>query len=216
MTRLVLVHGTATTPRVWDRLIPYLGECEVSAPERPRTGDLDLELEWLAGLVADAWLVGLSGGATLGLALATQGGALAGAVLHEPAVGSLVPDLLAPMQTAFADGGTAAFARTLYGRSWTVDLCGVGSWLDDDVTARELEMFAGFEPTAPAPRTSPVVVTVGENSPPLRHEAADALEARFGFTVREVPGASHFAPHDAPERFATVLLRTVRSANAGG
>jgi pimeloyl-ACP methyl ester carboxylesterase len=199
---------------VWDRLIPYLGECEVSVPERPRTGDLDLELEWLSGLVADAWLIGLSGGATLGLALAAQGGAFAGAVLHEPAVGSLVPDLLAPMQTAFAEGGTAAFARTLYGRSWSVDLCGIGRWLDDDVTARELAMFAGFEPTAPAPSNSPVVITVGENSPPLRHEAADALEGCYGYAVREVPGASHFAPYDAPGQFAAVLIATARSAKA--
>jgi pimeloyl-ACP methyl ester carboxylesterase len=214
MTRLVLVHGAASTPRVWDRLIPYLGACEISVPERPRTGDLDLELEWLSGLVTDAWLVGLSGGATLGLALAARGGAFAGAVLHEPAVGSLVPDLLAPMQTAFAEGGTAAFARTLYGQSWTVDLCGVGSWLDDHVTARELAMFATFEPAAPAPSTSPVAVTVGQNSPPVRHEAANALENRFGYSVSEIPGASHFAPHDAPDQFATVVIDIARSRNA--
>ena len=208
MTRLVLLHGAASTPRVWDRLLPYLGACEVFAPERPRTGDLDLELEWLDPLVKDSWLVGLSGGATLGLALAAQGGSFDGAVLHEPAVGSLVPGLLAPMQEAFQAGGTAAFARTLYGRSWSVDLCGTGAWLDDDVTARELAMFADFEPAPPVPPT-PVVVTVGENSPPLRHLAADALEARHGYAVREVPGASHFAPHDAAEEFAGVLLELV-------
>lgn len=211
MTRLVLVHGAASTPRVWDRLVPYLDDCEVLAPERPRTGDLDLELEWLSRLVGDAWIVGLSGGATLGLALAAQGGAFAGAVLHEPAVGSMVPGLLAPMRTAFAAGGTAAFARTLYGPSWSVDLCGAGRWLQDDVTARELAMFSSFEPAAPASGTGPAVISVGEHSPPLRHAAAAALRTRFACAVREVPGASHFAPHDNPAAFATVLRDVVRS-----
>lgn len=212
MTRLVLVHGAASTPRVWDRLLPHLGDCEVSVPERPRTGNLDLELEWLARAVGDAWLVGLSGGATLGLALGVAGGGFAGAVLHEPAVGSLVPGLLAPMRTAFAEGGTAAFARTLYGRSWSADLDGAGPWLDDAVTAAELAMFATFEPGAPAPGTGPVVVSVGERSPSLRQAAADALEGR-GYAVRAVPGASHFAPHDAPGAFATVLLDVVQAGS---
>jgi pimeloyl-ACP methyl ester carboxylesterase len=212
MTRLVLVHGAASTPRVWDRLIPYLGHCEVLAPERPRTGDLDLELEWLSGLVAGAWVVGLSGGATLGLALAARGGAFAGAVLHEPAVGSLVPGLLAPMRTAFAAGGTAAFARTLYGPSWSVELCGTGAWLDDEVTARELSMFATFEPGGARADGPPVVITLGGDSPPPRRRAADALRDQLGYAVREVPCASHFAPHDAPETFARVLAEIISTS----
>ncbi|GAB7005545.1 hypothetical protein JCM18899A_30180 [Nocardioides sp. AN3] len=199
---------------MWDRLIPHLRDCDVVAPERPRTGSLDLELEWLSGLVADSWLVGLSGGATLGLALSARGGSFAGAVLHEPAVGSLVPDLLTPMRVAFAAGGTAAFARTLYGPSWSVDLCGVGLWLDDDVTARELAMFSGFEPAAPSRDAGPVIITVGEHSPPLRHLAADALEGDLGYRIREVPQASHFAPYDAPAAFAAVVLDVIRSAGA--
>jgi pimeloyl-ACP methyl ester carboxylesterase len=209
MTRVVLIHGAASAPWVWDRLMPYLEQWDVCAPERPRTGDLDAELSWLAAQVEGAWLVGLSGGATLGLALAARGGSFAGAVLHEPAVGSLVPGLLTPMRRAFAERGTAGLARTLYGASWSADLCGTGDWLDDEVTARELAMFASFEPSAAAVATGPVLITVGENSPPVRHEAAKALEADFGYVVGEVRGASHFAPYDHAEAFAAALLEAV-------
>ncbi|MFL6022126.1 MAG: alpha/beta fold hydrolase, partial [Marmoricola sp.] len=59
-----------------------------------------------------------------------------------------------------------------------------------------------------------VVVTVGQLSPPVRHQAADALEAHLGYPVREVPGASHFAPHDAPEQFAASLAAVLESGIA--
>jgi len=212
MTRLVLIHGAAAAAGVWDRLVPLLGDCEVFAVTRPQSGDLEAELDWLAPQVEGAWVVGMSGGATLGLALAARGVPLAGAVLHEPAVGSLAPTLLAPMAAAFAEGGTARFARTLYGFSWSPDaIGGAGPWLDDEVTARELAMFGDFEPAPASPVAGRVVATFGTSSPGIRRDAAEALRAAHGHEIRPVPGVGHFAPYDAPEVFA----RTVREVIAG-
>ncbi len=212
MTRLVLIHGAASSAHVWERVVPLLEGFEVFAVTRPQSGDLEAELDWLAPQVEGAWVVGMSGGATLGLALAARGVPLAGAVLHEPAVGSLAPSLLAPMTASFADGGTARFARTLYGFSWSPEAVGgVGPWLDDEVTARELAMFRNFEPAPASPVAGRVVVTFGTNSPGIRRDAAESLRAAHGHEIRPVPGVGHFAAYDAPEAFA----RTVREVVAG-
>ena len=204
MTRIVLLHGAATTARVWDDVAALLTAAdpsyEVVALDRPRTGDLDRELAWLAPRVAGAWVVGMSGGATLGLALAGCGVPVAGAILHEPAVGSLAPDLLVPAAEAFARGGTTRFGATLYGPSWHLAMAG---GLDDDVTARELAMFRSFEPTA-APDAA-VVVTYGAGSPHARRSAAYALRDVHGYRVEPIAGTSHFVAVDAPD----ALVRTV-------
>lgn len=207
MTRVVLVHGAATDARVWDRVVPLLEDCEVFAPERPRTGELARELDWLRAQVEGAWVVGMSGGATLGLALAATGTPMAGAVLHEPAVGSLVPGLLAPMAAALAEGGTTAFARLLYGRSWEPAPGKV--WMSDEVTLRELAMFGAFEPAAPHPDAGRVVTTLGSRSPSIRALAARALNEHFGIPVLDVADADHFVAQDAPHQFADVILRTI-------
>lgn len=213
MTRVVLVHGAAASARAWDRMLPLLDQYDVTAVTRPRTGDLERELAWLAPQVEGAWVVGMSGGATLGLALAGRDVALAGAVLHEPAVGSLAPGLLAPMVAAFEEGGTACFARALYGDSWSPDL--VEGAVDDAVTARELSMFRAFEPTPLSAMSGRVVVTYGELSPQVRHDAADALRAAFGCEVGRVPGGGHFAAHDSAPAFAAVVRSVIAAAGEG-
>jgi pimeloyl-ACP methyl ester carboxylesterase len=205
MASLVLVHGAVTGPSVWDPLLPFLDGHEVQAPERPRTGSLEAELDWLAATAADAWVVGLSGGATLGLALAATGVRLAGAVLHEPAVGSLVPSLLAPVAAAFAESGATGLGSTLYGPSWSSAMC---SPTAAAAAGRELAMFRSFEPAPVTAAAGRVVVTCGGASPPLRRVAAQALVG-LGCSAREVDGARHFAPHDAPAAFAAVLLDVV-------
>jgi pimeloyl-ACP methyl ester carboxylesterase len=207
--RILLVHGAATSARVWDRLLPHLAGYDVVAVERPRTGDLDRELAWLAPLAEDTFVVGMSGGATLGLGLAMSGVRLAGAVLHEPAVGSLLPELLTPMAAAFRAEGTAGFGRALYGPTWTIDLAG---GQDDVVTAQELAMFRDFEPGPATAYAGQVVVTVGEASPPIRHEAARALEDELGYRALVLPGCQHFVAHDQPETLAAVVRRGVEVA----
>jgi hypothetical protein len=46
--RVVLVHGAATTGRVWRHVVPLLHGFEVACPERPCTGDLAAEVAALA------------------------------------------------------------------------------------------------------------------------------------------------------------------------
>jgi pimeloyl-ACP methyl ester carboxylesterase len=206
MSRVVLLHGAATTARVWDAVAALLTaagtEYDVVAPERPRTGDLQRELDWLAPYVEGAWVVGVSGGATLGLALAAAGAPIAGAILHEPAAGSLVPALLGPAAEAFARGGTEDFGATLYGRSWRPAMAG---GVEDAVTARELAMFRAVEPGPAVPPAGPVLVTYGARSPAVRRAAAEALRDCYGYRIRELPAAGHFVAVDAPRAIATLV-----------
>jgi len=206
MTRVVLLHGAATTARVWDAVAALLTAADtgydVVAPERPRTGDLRRELDWLAPYIEGAWVVGMSGGATLGLALASAGAPIAGAILHEPAAGSLAPGLLGPAAAAFVRGGTDEFGATLYGESWRPAMAG---GVDDAVTARELAMFRGVEPGAPTPQAGRVLVTYGAQSPAVRRTAAEALRDTYGYRIRELPAAGHFVAVDAPAAIATLV-----------
>jgi pimeloyl-ACP methyl ester carboxylesterase len=130
---------------------------------RPSSGDLDAEVAALADAADGALVVGVSGGATLGLALAASGTRLAGAV-------------------------------------------------DPQAVARDLAMFRRFEPDAPRAGQGPVVVTVGADSPAVRHEAARALHDRLGLEVRVLPGAGPFVHHDAPGELAAVI-RSVLAAS---
>jgi pimeloyl-ACP methyl ester carboxylesterase len=213
----LLLHGAATTGAIWAGVRRELGARPVIAPDRPSTGDLDLELAAVRAAAADARRLGVgsepgmartvvfggvSGGATLGLAALAAGVPLAGAVLHEPAVGSLLPGLLAPMAAAFASGGVAAFGRTLYGDRWRP----ADAPADPAAVARDLSMFLGFEPAAPRPTPGPVIVTVGERSADIRHRAAELLRRELGVTVRVLAGCGHAAHLEAPAAFAALLL----------
>lgn len=206
MVRIVCLHGAASTARTWDRLIRLLPQYDVVAVERPRSGDLGQELEWLAPQVEGNWILGVSGGATLGLALAASHVPLAGAILHEPAIGRLAPGLLAPFTAAFERGGTEAFGKALYGERWSPDLAPAGG---DVITARELAMFRSFEPQRSAFHQGPVVVTVGGSSPPERHLAARALRVELGYEVRTIPGVGHFIPYDAPQQLASLAQSVI-------
>lgn len=207
MTRVVLLHGAATTARIWDDVARLLTPSyDVVAPERPRTGDLARELAWLRPHVDGAWVVGMSGGATLGLALAATGAPIAGAILHEPAAGSLAPDLLVPATDAFARGGTREFGTALYGRSWRPEMAG---GVDDEVTSRELAMFRAFEPGPPVAPAGPVLVTYGARSPAARRTAAEALRDACGYRIRGLTGVAHFVAVDSPVVMATLVGEVV-------
>jgi pimeloyl-ACP methyl ester carboxylesterase len=199
--RIVLVHGAATTSRVWRYVSSLLDGFDVQCPERASTGSLDAELAALGPLCKGAIVGGVSGGATLGLALAARGAGLAGAVLHEPAVGSLLPGLLDPVAAAYRDGGPAAFAATLYGPAWTLEEAPE----DLDAVGRDLSMFRAFEPRAPAPGEGPVNLTVGALSPPVRHESVRRLGEAFGLPVEAITAASHAVHLENPSAFAARL-----------
>jgi pimeloyl-ACP methyl ester carboxylesterase len=204
----LLVHGTATTSAVWAAVRERLAGRPTRAPDRPSTGDLGREVAALRPDADGAVLGGVSGGATLGLAMLAAGVPLAAAVLHEPAVGSLLPGLLAPVAAAYAAGGVASFGRTLYGPRWRDEHAPA----DPAAVARDLAMFLGFEPARPVGDQVPAVVTVGEYSPPVRHEAAAALRREFGLPVRVLPGCGHAAHLEAPGAFAAVLLEVAGAA----
>lgn len=199
--RIVLVHGAATTGRIWTGVAAALPEFEVLTPDRPCTGDLDRELDALATLCEGAVVGGVSGGATLGLALASRGVPFHAAVLHEPAAGSLVPGLLDVVAAAYAAGGVPGFASTLYGPLWSPS----DGPVDDAMVARDLAMFRGYEPAAPAAGAGPVLQTVGGDSPPVRHEVAEALTRELGLPGRVIPGVKHAVHLEAPTTFADLL-----------
>ncbi len=214
--RVLLVHGAATTAAVWDAVIRLLQEpsedgfpgLEVLAPQRPSSGDLDREVAFLSEAARGAVVVGVSGGATLGLALASSDVPLAGAVLHEPAVGTLVPGLLDHVVAGYAQGGVTGFGRALYGPGWSPAMAPA----DPGAVDRDLAMFRAFQPQAPAAGQGNVVVTVGGDSPPTRHEAARVLHERFGVEAHVLPGCRHFVQHDNPAELVAVLRDVVARA----
>jgi hypothetical protein len=212
---VVLVHGAATTAAVWGPVLALLAQAdpdlEVSAPERPCTGDLARETAWLAERARDALVVGVGGGATLGLALLAGGVPLAGALLHEPAVGSLVPGLLAHVAAGYERDGVPGFGAALYGPLWTPDMAPA----DDDAVARDFAMFRAFEPAAPKAGPGPAVVTVGADSPPIRHRAAQALADAYGLAGPRVPRAAHFVHHENPAAWVDTILGLTRTVAEG-
>jgi pimeloyl-ACP methyl ester carboxylesterase len=202
--RVVLVHGAATTARVWRHVVRELSDFDVVCPDRRCTGDLDAEVGALAPLCENAIVAGVSGGATLGLAMAARGVPFRAALLHEPATGSLLPGLLDAVVAAYASGGVDGFGAALYGTAWTPAEAG-----DHAAVGRDIAMFRAFEPTAPAPPAGPVVVSVGALSPARRHASVDALRGAFGFDVVELEQCAHAAHLEAPRIFADAVRRLV-------
>jgi pimeloyl-ACP methyl ester carboxylesterase len=199
---IVLIHGAATTSRIWRGVTAHLPGLDVQSPDRCSTGSLEQEVQALLPWCEGAVVVGVSGGATLGLALVAAG-APGAAILHEPAVGSLRPGLLDRVATAYAEGGVAAFGAALYGPSWQL----ADAPADPEFVRRDLAMFREFEPAPPSPNwAGRVIITVGQESPPVRHETATLLAQRFGFDVVTIAGCGHAVHLDAAEDFAALII----------
>jgi pimeloyl-ACP methyl ester carboxylesterase len=203
---MVLLHGAATTGRIWRRLLPHLSgsgppDLDVRSPDRPCSGDLDTEVAAVAPLCAGALVVGVSGGATIGLALAARSVPMRAAVLHEPAAGSLAPGLLAHVAQGLRSDGVAGFGRALYGPSWSP----ADAPPDPAAVDRDFAMFSGFEPTTVGTDVGPILLTVGEHSPVARHRSVRALSTYLGVPFAVVPGGHHAVHLDAPAAFAAVV-----------
>jgi pimeloyl-ACP methyl ester carboxylesterase len=207
MPRIVLVHGTATTGAVWDPVRNLLADLDTVAPNRPSSGKLETELDWLAALATDAVVVGMSGGATLCLALAASDVPAVAIIAHEPAVGSLLPTLLDPVAEAFACGGAAGLGAALYGPTWAPSMMS-----DAEAVERDLAMFRAFEPAMP--RAAPTLVTTGSDSPAARHLASTRLSEVFGYNTATL-ASGHFVAQDRPAAIAT-LIRAVATAVPAG
>lgn len=200
--RVLLIHGAATTAEIWSGVRALLPpDVEVLAPQRAYSGDLRTELDALADPAEGAVVLGVSGGATLGLALVAAGVPVAGAVLHEPAVGSLVPGLLAQVAEGYAAHGVAGFGAALYGAGWNPAMAPA----DPDAVRRDFAMFRAFEPAPlPAPAAN-VLTTVGALSPPARRTAARALRDRLGLPYRVLDGCAHAAHLECPQTLAALV-----------
>lgn len=198
----VLIHGAATNSSVWASTAAVLEATgsEVVVPDRPQTGDLEEEIAYLEPLCADAILIGVSGGATLGLELAARGAPLAAAWLHEPAAGSLAPGLLAHVASGLETGGVRGFGAALYGPSWNP-----GHTDRDEATIRaEFRMFGAFEPSPLRVSPHRVVLTTGSESPPSRRASVTALADFLGVAMKTLHGTSHSAHLDGAYDLATV------------
>lgn len=235
---VVLLHGVGAGPEAFDRLVAELGDdhrCVVVA--RPGGGGGAVPLIDQADAVArtveaiggaDGLLVGVSGGATLGLLLAVRHPQLAGRLLlHEPLVGPLAPALHARFveaadRAARSLDDALAVVRSVMGPAAWEALGPEGQQRSIAEAARwqaEVAAFAAFAPTVAdlislAPL--PITVSVGERSGPERREAAEVLERHAAVALATVPGSAN-APHlDAPEALAALVRHVLADPSPGG
>ena len=164
-----------------------------------------------------ATVVGVSGGATLGLALGiTHPEVVEALVLHEPLLGRHAPGLhrrFAEVAAAAATDDVAALAavRAVLGeRTWQrlaeadrQRIAAGAPW-----ARLEIPLFAAFDPSEAelhGLRDTPLLTTVGGESPPERHDAALVLATLAGADVVTLPGAGNAAQLDAPRAFAAAI-----------
>jgi pimeloyl-ACP methyl ester carboxylesterase len=241
---VMLVHGVAYGPQTLTetaRAVAAAGACAVvphragygrSSDVAPGAG-LDSQIDDLVAVLDDvgaghAVWVGVSGGATIALAAALRRPErVAGALLHEPAIGALADDLHARLLAAAAavaaadDAGAAAvdLARALGGaEGWA----GVSEALRHDIRAAgaavraEIALFPAFAPTPAALgrlRDVPLVSSVGARSGPERHRAGEVLAALTGATPALTP-SGHLVQIEAPAVLAELSLGLVRRAQS--
>ena len=169
--------------------------------------------------VSSATFVGVSGGATLVLALAlARPDLVRAAVVHEPAIGPLAPDLHAELQSAAgrlaaAGGpeGVLAFVNRLVGDSaWARLPPLVADEIESrwEVVRAEVPEFIAFAPSAEALAGLEglgLVATVGSRSPECRRLAAKVLESQAGATVQVLDGVRHLPHLEAPDRFVAAI-----------
>jgi pimeloyl-ACP methyl ester carboxylesterase len=224
---VVLIHGVGFGPGTMASLAQLLARA-VSVTVHARRGygpraslapatsvaahvdDLIATVDERHGSVPVA-LVGVSGGATVALAAAlSHPRRVAVAVAHEPAVGSVAPELRALIRRTLAAGGGVALAQLLAGsRTWDSLPATIVEAIerDDELLCADAGAFLSFEPDLPAvPGGVPLICTVGEWSGALRHAIARSLSERTGAPVAVIPRCGHLAQIDAPQAFAHLIL----------
>lgn len=235
---VVLLHGVGVGPESFARVAELLeADHRVVVPGRPvEPGGTALPLSEQADLLAQTLddlgadgcrLVGVSGGATLGLCLAIRHpDVVASMVLHEPLVGPLAPDLHARFQAAAAqasasDAAAMEVVRAVMGDPTWQALGADGRAASEALAPRwrgEVARFAAFAPSVAdleAIGTHPVLVTVGERSGPERWAAAQVLVRCSGARATRIPAAGNAVQLDAPDAFAA-LISTTQPVSTGG
>jgi pimeloyl-ACP methyl ester carboxylesterase len=238
---VVLVHGVGIGPRAFDSVASSLAEdhrvlvvrrrgyrpaqpVPVSASVDEQVGDLVAVVETRG--VTSATFVGVSGGATLVLALAlARPDLVRAAVVHEPAIGPLAPDLHAELLSAAVrlaatpgPDGVLTFVNRLVGDSaWA----GLPRLVIDEIETRwavvkaEVPEFIAFAPTAEALadlRGVGLMATVGSRSPECRQLAAKVLASHLGANVQVLDDVRHLPHLEAPDRFVAAIRRAEAEA----
>jgi pimeloyl-ACP methyl ester carboxylesterase len=231
--KAVLVHGVGIGPWSFDALAADLeADHEVVVVHRAGYGtnaagpaaSFDEQVEDLLGRAGGpAAFVGVSGGATLVLALAlAHPEAVTAAVVHEPLVGPLAPELHAQVGLAaerLATSGVTNFMRALVGpAAWAAltpeQVADVA--LRDAVVRAEVPHFLAFAPTSAqlAGLGARLVSSVGGESSRIRHAAAAAVGFHTGTSPLVLPGVGHLAQIEDPAALASALRRL--EGGAGG
>jgi pimeloyl-ACP methyl ester carboxylesterase len=232
---VVLLHGVGVGPESFAHVAELLADRHrVVVLERPTgpggtalplTAQADQLARRLPEVGADgAQLVGVSGGATLGLCLAIRHPEAVGAlVLHEPLIGTLAPELYQRFQVAAARAATGEpeameVVRAVMGDATWAALGPDGQAASEALAFRwrgEIAAFAAFDPRIAdlvALASRPVTVTVGSRSGAERWAAAEVLRRWCGAQLVEVPGAGNAAQLDAPEAFADLVAAALAPA----
>lgn len=235
---VVLLHGVGAGPATFGTVADGLViDHRVLVVERPagRDGGPGLPLGEQADQVVSllegegaigAAVVGVSGGATVALALAIHHpGAASALVVHEPLVGRHAPNLhqrfrVAAELAATGDAAAVSVVRSVMGDGTWVELSDAereAIVADGPRWRSEIPEFAAFDPTEAELRSLgalPVLVTVGGRSSEERYAAAGVLARLAGAEVEVVPGAGNAVQLDAPVPFAR-LVRTWLAVPAG-
>ena len=223
-TPVALVHGVGFGPSTFARVARalwragpvlvverrgYGTRAGQPPPDRVEDHVADLLAALDAAGIERAIVAGSSGGATIALAAAlTAPDRVEAAVAHEPAVGSLSPELLALIRTSVRSGGTT-LVRALAGPlTWACLTDGERAALAScaDLVAADARAYLAWEPPLDrAGEPAPVITTVGQRSAPLRHAIAAALHDRIGARVVVIEDCGHLVQLDAPAAFAATI-----------
>jgi pimeloyl-ACP methyl ester carboxylesterase len=225
---VLFLHGVGLDPRLFDPLMALLPHRHTTAPlrtpyDRPAAPPAGVvaqatELAELLGGAADVTVVGVSGGATLALALAMLGPpGVVRIVAHEPLVGPLAPDLHAAITASAAaleatpgpDGVFEFLARLVGADTWAGLPAHAHRFAADHagVVRAEARSFAAFAPSAAelAAISVPLVVTAGARSHPRRRAAAARLGDLAPVRTACIADAGHLVHIERPEAFAEVI-----------
>ena len=229
--KIYLLHGVGMWPGLFRSVAARFEHVHVVAGRpgyggAPPVDDLDGQTTAVAELIAACGpgvVVGVSGGATVALAVAIAGvPGVEATVTHEPLVGPLVPAL----HDRVAAAGTAltvdpsperidAFLCGLYGDEWRSLPIAAREWVVDhrSTISREVAQFATFAPSDAdlAGVAIPHLTTVGRRSGPERHEVASLL-AGYGARSAVIEAAGHLAVVENSGGFASAVRSFFRQA----
>ena len=224
---VVLLHGVGVGPESFAEVAELLEDkYRVIVLARPDGGSsvglLESNADHIASTIeavgaVGCRIVGVSGGATLGVLIAHRHPELAtGYLLHEPLLGRLAPALHQRFQAAAAMAlashlATMDVVRGVMGEATWATLGAEAQARSSALAARwqtEIAAFAAFDPSVAslaALARVPVVASVGGRSGPERREVASVLQRLANADLAVVPDAGNAVQLDQPLAFARLI-----------